>query len=141
MTDTAIRTDKPAATQPGYPLDPVSAAEYRAGRQIMAAAGLLGESVRFAYYGLDEPHKDDVLGGQAPDRRLRAFLIDVTSGESADVVVSLTGRDVVSRRVLDTRVDGQVPILTQDFAVTEEAVRADPHWQAEIGRASCRERV
>ncbi len=31
-----------------------------AGRQIVAAAGLLTESVRFAYYGLDEPHKKDV---------------------------------------------------------------------------------
>jgi hypothetical protein len=34
----------------------VSAAEYLAGRQIMAEAGLLPEAVRFAYYGLDEPH-------------------------------------------------------------------------------------
>jgi hypothetical protein len=36
-------------------------------------------------------------GGQAPDRRLRAFLIDVRSGE---VVVSLTRGVVVSSRVL-----------------------------------------
>ena len=56
----------------------------------MAAAGLLAESVRFAYYGLADPHKDDVIAAQAPDRRLRAFLIDVDSGESTDVVVSLT---------------------------------------------------
>jgi len=112
----------------------VSAAEYRAGREVLAAAGLLGESVRFAYYGLDEPPKDDVLGGRAADRRLRAFLIDVSSGESSDVVVSLTSQVVISRRVLDPRTDGQLPILDQDFAVTEEMVRADPQWLAAMAR-------
>jgi primary-amine oxidase len=134
MTDTAtVRADQ-AGAQAGHPLDPVSAAEFRAGRDVLAAAGLLGESVRFAYYGLDEPHKDQVLAGPAPDRRLRAFLIDTRSGESRDVVVSLTGRQMVSCRVLDPRVDGQLPILDQDFAVTEEAVRADPDWRAAMAR-------
>jgi primary-amine oxidase len=134
MTDTALR---PADANLAHPLDPVSAAEYLAGRQIMAAAGLLPESVRFAYYGLDEPHKNDVLsrsGGQAPDRRLRAFLIDVRSGESTDVVVSLTRGVVVSSRVLDTRTDGQMPIINSDFEVAEEAVRADPQWRAAMAR-------
>ena len=134
MTDTAtVRTDQAEARQ-AHPLDQVSAAEYRAGREVLAAAGLLGESVRFAYYGLDEPPKDDVLGGRAADRRLRAFLIDVTSGESSDVVVSLTSQVVISRRVLDPRTDGQLPILDQDFAVTEEMVRADPQWRAAMAR-------
>jgi len=134
MTDTAtVRTDQ-AEARPAHPLDQVSAAEYRAGREVLAAAGLLGESVRFAYYGLDEPPKDDVLGGRAADRRLRAFLIDVTSGESSDIVVSLTSQVVVSRRVLDPRTDGQLPILDQDFAVTEEMVRADPQWRAAMAR-------
>ncbi len=134
MTDTAtVRTDQ-AEARPAHPLDQVSAAEYRAGREVLAAAGLLGESVRFAYYGLDEPPKDDVLGGRAADRRLRAFLIDVTSGESSDIVVSLTSQVVISRRVLDPRTDGQLPILDQDFAVTEEMVRADPQWRAAMAR-------
>jgi primary-amine oxidase len=134
MTDTAVRADSDAAAQPGHPLDPVSGAEYKAGRQVMAAAGLLRDSVRFAYYGLNEPHKHDVLSGQAADRQLRAFLIDVNSGESNDVVVSLRRREVISRRVLDARTDGQLPILSQDFAVTEEAVRADPRWRAAMAR-------
>jgi primary-amine oxidase len=134
MTDTALR---PADANLAHPLDPVSTAEYLAGRQIMAAAGLLPESVRFAYYGLDEPHKNDVLsrsGGQAPDRRLRAFLIDVRSGESTDVVVSLTRGIAISSRVLDTRTDGQMPIINSDFAVAEETVRADPQWRAAMAR-------
>ena len=54
MTDSAIKL--------AHPLDPATGAEYLAGRQILAAAGLLAESVRFAYYGLEEPPKHDVLG-------------------------------------------------------------------------------
>ena len=46
-----------------HPLDPATADEYLAGREIMAAAGLLADPVRFAYYGLEEPAKDEVLGG------------------------------------------------------------------------------
>ena len=134
MTDAATVTESPDHAGAPHPLDPVSAAEFRAGRDILAAAGLLAEPVRFAYYGLDEPHKDDVLSGAAADRRLRAFLIDVSTGESSDVVISLTSSTVVSRHVLDPRTDGQVPILDQDFAVTEEAVRADPGWRAAMAK-------
>ena len=111
MTDTALRAAQAHGPVPAHPLEPAGPAEYLAGRDILAAAGLLAEPVRFAYYGLEEPAKGEVLGpaGEPPDRRLRAFLINVTTGESCDVVVSLTRRQVVSRRVLDPRADGQVP--------------------------------
>ena len=49
-----------------HPLDPATAGEYLAGREIMAAAGLLADPVRFAYYGLEEPPKDEVLGRRRP---------------------------------------------------------------------------
>src|SRR5882762_8961759 len=99
-----------------HPLDPATAAEYLSGREIMAAAGLLADPVRFAYYGLDEPPKDEVLGsasgqgaaGQGPaGRRLRAFLLNMKTGESTDVVVSLTAGAVVSARTVDTAAQGQ----------------------------------
>ncbi len=140
MTDTATVRADAAGTGPGNPLDPASGPEYLAGRRILAAAGLLPESVRFAYYGLEEPPKDQVLaagqssGAPPPDRRLRAFLLDTRSGESADVVVSLSRGEVVSRRVLDPRVDGHLPIVNEDFAVCEEVVRADPQWRAAMAR-------
>src|SRR5260221_14617015 len=136
MTDTApVRTDAGSAG-PAHPLDPASAAEYLAGRRILAAAGLLGESVRFAYYGLDEPAKDEVLAGTGwaagrsspsqPDRRLRAFLIDVRTGEASDVVGSLTRGQEVSRRVPDPRIDGQRPIINGDFPPAQENGRPNP---------------
>jgi primary-amine oxidase len=133
MTDTEVRPADAPGREPPHPLDPATAEEYLAGRQILADAGLLGETARFAYYGLEEPGKDQVLGG-SPDRRLRAFLIDVATGESADVVVSLDEDKVVSRRVLDPRSDGRVPILIEDFIVAEEIVRADPDWREAMAR-------
>src|SRR3984885_6449933 len=102
MNDTVVSA---AAGGPGgraaAPPAPRTGAEYLAGRQILADAGLLGDSARFAYYGLDEPPKGEVLGapdGPGPDRRLRAFLIDVATGRSADVVVSLGERGGGSQR-------------------------------------------
>ena len=65
MTDTAVRPDQTASPPPAHPLDPATGAEYLAGREIMAAAGLLAEPVRFAYYGLAEPPKDDVLNASS----------------------------------------------------------------------------
>jgi primary-amine oxidase len=130
MTDTAVRADEASRSHPAHPLDPASAAEYLAGRDIMAAAGLLTGPVRFAYYGLEEPPKHEVLAGGSTDRRLRAFLVNGDTGDSTDVVVSLTRRAVVSARRLDPRTDGQMPILDSDFAVVDEIVKADPDWCA-----------
>ena len=120
---------------PVHPLDPPTAAEYLAGRDIMAAAGLLAEPVRFAYYGLQEPPKDEVLAGpESADRRLRAFLVNTGTGESAEAVVSLTHQKVVSARTLDPVRDGQMPILDSDFARVDEIVQADPDWRAAMAR-------
>jgi primary-amine oxidase len=136
MTDTAVRADEASSSHPAHPLDPATAAEYLAGRDIMAAAGLLNGMVRFAYYGLEEPPKDDVLAGDptTADRRLRAFLVNTGTGESTDVVVSLTHHDVVSARTLDPGTDGQMPILDSDFIAVDEIVKADPNWRAAMAR-------
>jgi primary-amine oxidase len=132
-----------------HPLDPASAGEYLAGREIMAAAGLLADPVRFAYYGLEEPPKADVLGGNdsehgasehgasehgPADRRLRAFLLNCKTGESLDVVVSLTGRSVVSARVVVVAAEGQLPIVDSEYHLVEEIVSADSDWQAAMAR-------
>jgi primary-amine oxidase len=139
MTDTAVQATETPGAHPAHPLEPATAAEFLAGRDIMAAAGLLAEPTRFAYYGLEEPPKDEVLAGhtqagQHPDRRLRAFLINLDTGESSDVVVSLSRRQVVGVHKLDPATDGQLPIIETDFAVVEEVCRADPAWRAALAR-------
>jgi primary-amine oxidase len=135
MTDTAVRTtDEASSSHPAHPLDPATAAEYLAGREVMAEAGLLAEPTRFAYYGLEEAPKAEVLAGQATGRRLRAFLVNTATGESTDAVVSLPDRKVVSARRLDPRTDGQLPILDSDFVAVDEIVKADPGWRAAMAR-------
>jgi primary-amine oxidase len=134
MTDTAVRGDQTSREHPAHPLVPATAAEYLAGRDILAAAGLLAGPVRFAYYGLEEPPKDEVLASREPDRRLRAFLVNRDTGESTDVVVSLTHAGVVSARRLDPGQDGQMPILDSDFAAVDEITKADPQWRAAMAR-------
>jgi primary-amine oxidase len=134
MTDTAVRADQASREHPAHPLAPATAAEYLAGREIMAAAGLLAEPVRFAYYGLEEPPKDQVLANTTTDRRLRAFLVNTGTGESTDVVVSLTHAEIVSARRLDPGKDGQMPILDSDYAAVDEITKADPTWRAAMAR-------
>jgi primary-amine oxidase len=102
-------------TELTHPLDPATAGEYLAGREIMAAAGLLSEPVRFAYYGLEEPPKDEVLADGPAERRLRAFLLNAKTGESTDVVVSLTTQSVVSARAVDTATECQPPIVDSEY--------------------------
>ena len=135
MTDIATREDQ---TAHAHPLDPATAAEYLAGREVMAAAGLLpeGEGRRSGSPTTawrNQP-KDDVLTGQPTDRRLRAFLVNTATGESTDVVVSLTDAKVISARTLDPPADGQMPILDGDFALVDEIVKADPGWRAALAR-------
>jgi primary-amine oxidase len=136
MTDAAIRPAE-LGSLAAHPLDPADGEEFLAGRQILADAGLLGDTARFAYYGLEEPPKDEVLAG-APDgrpgRRLRAFLTDVATGESADVVVSLDENRVVSHRVTDPPSEGQMPIFSEEFGVVDDVVHADPGWREAMAR-------
>jgi primary-amine oxidase len=121
-------------TEVTHPLDPATRDEYLAGREIMMAAGLLTEPVRFAYYGLEEPPKYEVLAGRLSDRRLRAFLLNLKTGESTDVVVSVTRRSVVSARTIDTATEGQPPIVDSEHKLVEEIVRADLGWQEAMAR-------
>ena len=134
MTDTAVRADETAGAEPTHPLDPATAAEYLAGRDILAAAGRLTGPVRFAYYGLEEPPKGEVLANTAADRRLRAFLVNRDTGESTDVVVSLTHPEVVTARRIEPGQEGQMPILDSDYAAVDEITKADADWRAAMAR-------
>ncbi len=69
------------------------------------------------------------------DRRLRAFLLNTGSGESTDVVVSLTQGSVVSARVVDTAAEGQLPIVDSEYHLVEEIVAADPRVAGGAGPA------
>ena len=126
-----------SATAAAHPLDPVTAEEFLEGRRVLEAAGVVTPTVRFSYFGLEEPPKAEVLAHQPGDpleRRLRALLVDVVSGALTDVVVSVTAASVVSSRTVDPLTEGQFPILDVEFARAEEIVHADEGWRQAMAR-------
>ncbi|MHA6630995.1 primary-amine oxidase [Pseudonocardia sichuanensis] len=125
------------ATAVAHPLDMTSAGEVDRVRAALDAAGLLGETVRFAFFAPEEPPKADVLAhadGAAVDRRFRAVLLDLATGRSVDTVVSATSGEVVSRRDIDPPRDGQPPIIDAEFEMIEDVLNASGEWTQALTR-------
>jgi primary-amine oxidase len=127
-------TDADAAA---HPLDMTSAGEVDRVRGALAAAGLLGETVRFAFFAPEEPPKADVLGhtdGAAAERRFRVVLLDLATGRSWDTVVSATSGQVVSQREIDPPREGQPPIIDAEFEMIEDVLNASDEWTAALAK-------
>ncbi|MCG2624043.1 primary-amine oxidase [Arthrobacter sp. I2-34] len=117
-------TTSPTELASAYAL--ATAGEITRVREILAAAGLVSESTRFAYLGLlDPPRRAEQAAG---DRRFRAFLHDITGAAPKDVTVSVTRGEVESATELDTSVTGELPVLDEEFAVVEEILARDERW-------------
>ena len=88
-----------------HPLEPLDADEIRAASAILREAGHLRDRVRVIGLTLHEPTRDDLRRfavGQALDRAVFAILLDTASGETEEVIVSLTaGRVASSKRLRD----------------------------------------
>jgi primary-amine oxidase len=132
MSTATIETvDQTAPAAPDHPLTPLTADEIRAVRRIVDAHGLLGESVRFVYTALDEPHKETVLAftpGDPIERRARVLLLDRATGLGTDLVVSITGDRVVTQQSIDSGSEGHVPILDQEFEDIEAFLLESSEW-------------
>ena len=129
--------DHTPAAGAAHPLRRLGADEIRRARDALAGQGLVGEHTRFAYLGLEEPPKDEVLAfrpGDPVERRARAILLDTATGDARDVVVSITRGEVEASLALDPVRDGQPPIMLEDLAAVDEIVKADPGWRAAMAR-------
>lgn len=118
-----------------HPLALLTAEEIRAARDALEHHGFVGEDTRFAYLGLEEPSKDELYGTAAlaeSERRVRAFLLDVRTGASVDVVVNITSLIVERHRTIDLLTEGQVPVLLEEFDVIEEILAEDEGWCAAL---------
>src|SRR5699024_4597799 len=96
-------------------------------KQIMTDAGVFTGNSRLAYIGLVDPPLDQ----QAPaavQRRARVYLYDAAAHTSHDVLVSLTERAVLSVRNVDTSVEGELPVMEEDFGVVEKLLAQDQRW-------------
>jgi primary-amine oxidase len=118
-----------------HPLDLVSGQEIEEVRRIVDEAGLVVESTRFVYVGLQEPDKAEVLAhepGTSVTRRFRVLLLDVVSQVSRDVVVDLGAREIVALTELDTAEVGQLPVLDEEFELVEQLLATDERWLAAL---------
>jgi primary-amine oxidase len=127
----------PTGDVEAHPLARLSAAEIGAARSLFGRAGLLGPTIRFALLALEEPAKDVVLAyrpGDPIDRQVRAVLLDVATGRASTVVASLSRNEVLSVKSIDPAVDGQPPIMLEEFIAVDEIVKADEGWRAAMAR-------
>ncbi|WP_433521319.1 primary-amine oxidase [Nocardia pseudovaccinii] len=110
-----------------HAITPLTEDEIKQVRELVAASGLLTESTRFAYLGLDDWHPE------ARTRRVcRVMLQDVNSGKAIDVWLALTDETILTTRHLDPAIDGQLPVLLSEFGVVEEILAADDRWLAAL---------
>jgi primary-amine oxidase len=122
---------------PSHPLQRLGADEIRLARAVLAEHGLVSEHTRFAYLGLEEPPKPEVLAfrpGEPVERRVRAVLLDTATGDATDVVASLTRGAVDSSVVLDTARHGQPPVMLEDLIAVDEIVKGDRGWREAMAR-------
>lgn len=122
-------TEQPSPT-PAHPLEPLSAAEMTAAAAIIRSAPEWTESCRFVYLELQEPPKPVVTTwqpGDAWDCQASALLRDRDARTTYEVIASLTNAEVVRWRLID---GVQPPMMMEEFAACDEAVRSDARWQA-----------
>ena len=121
------------ATPTQHPLEQLTAQEIHEARRILAEAGLVADTTRFAYLGLIDPPKS-ALQEDAIDavRLVRAMLWDAAQSRSLDVRLSLTTGRVLERRELNPAVDGQLPVLLEEFGLIEDILAEDPQWNAAL---------
>ena len=130
-TDATGTTGRATAAVP-HPLDPLTADEIAAARAVLEAEGKVGESTRFPLVLPDEPGRRDVLAhrdGHPVSRRIRVTLLDTATGRSAEALVDVTARLLLSYRELDAVRDGQPPLLFEEYDACDEIVKADPGWR------------
>ncbi len=126
-----------ARTTVSHPLSRLTAEEITAATAIVREAGLVHESSKFVYVGLEEPHRRDVLAwtpGDPIERRVRVLLLDRATGDGRDLTVSTTGGAVVTDVEIDGVADGQVPILDAEFEAIEPILAADEQWIAAMAK-------
>lgn len=116
-----------------HPLDRLTPEEIERNRAIIVNAGHVTERTLFALVSLVEPDKRDVLAGADDiDRRVRSLILDRTSGEQTEILVSLASNAVLLARVLDVATEGQAPITLTEYEESEQMIRNDARWRAAV---------
>uniref|UniRef100_UPI00135A54C0 primary-amine oxidase n=1 Tax=Microbacterium sp. 18062 TaxID=2681410 RepID=UPI00135A54C0 len=135
VTDTRTASADTAPPSPRHPLSSLTTAEIESVRAIVQALPETTSTTRFAYVGLEEPEKGEVLaweqGAPTPERKARVQLLDIVTTRSLDIVVSIDAGTVLSRVELDGT-DGQLPILEAEFEEVGLIANESAEWVAAL---------
>lgn len=129
-------TDSAWAATETRVLESLSADELSLIRELLVAAGIVGDTTRFVYVGLNEPDKAQVLAyaersAPPPERLARVLLLDIASGGARDLLVSLSAREIRADTPIDAGM-GQVPILEEEFAKVGTVLAENETWCAAL---------
>jgi primary-amine oxidase len=108
----------------------LTADEIAVNKRVLTREGLAGPTVHYSYVGLVEPDKRALLATGSAPRCVRSMLVDMATNVSHDVVVSVAEERVISDHVLDHAVDGQVPVVLEEFHLVEEVIHQNEKWLA-----------
>ncbi|MGN8553207.1 UNVERIFIED_CONTAM: primary-amine oxidase [Microbacterium sp. SLM126] len=131
---------------PQHPLDPLTAGEIEAARELLVAAGLLGETVRVPMLLPDEPTKQELAEwspGKPLDRRVDVTLMDAATGAVTEAIVSVTRGEVISATEVDPSQApyGQPQYLFEEYERAAEIVKRSPEWRAAMVRRGLEDRI
>lgn len=116
------------------PLDPLSAAEITAARQVLEHSGRLTATMRFASLTLREPPKDAVLtqrGSPSFGRTAEAILFDWATSTPVRAHMDLRRGRLIRWDTLPSR---EPPMRIMIRRRLEEIVRGDPRWILALAR-------
>lgn len=108
--------------------------EIEAVMAVLRREGLFTDTHRIAYLGLLDPPRGAQRAEVSHDRRFRVFILDSTGGTPRDAVVSAARGEVLSNRELDSSVDGEFPVMEEEFEVVEAILAEDPQWLEAIAK-------
>jgi len=129
-----IAQDKPKTQTTLHPLEPLTPQEIEIAVATLREAKSLTDSFRFATVTLKEPAKETVLAFAPGDPVQRAaffILLDSATAKTYEAEVDLGSRTVTRWEHIP---DVQPPIMLDEFLACEEAVKANPDFQAAIAK-------
>ena len=126
MTDTATRGV--------HPHDPLTAHEIRRAVTAVGASGRVPDGTLFATVAVDEPDRAElaaIAAGAPLDRRIRLVVLPGPEAAVVEVVVRMADASIVEWTPRD---DVRPALLYDDAYRSILALKADPAWQAAMGR-------
>lgn len=120
-----------------HPLDPISAEEILAVKDILATEGYFGDALRYSYVMLREPSREILTSFMAGDQVPREIGLLLTNIETQDVhemVVDIPHRKLIHNRRLNIQTDGCAPIFDEDYFNAGVICKADPDFVAALAK-------